>query len=282
MKPMCAPCLKALEKGEARLCVRCRRALAQLLAEREEGEKWPPFWVLEPGEAVLVPGMSGMGKSTFEKAWTAHMMEEGVPVYWWDAMREASIHGVPRVHAPLGPLLTQVTVSDLETDPGWLAWVEKGAKAQALAIVPDNKHPSRAERAADFVRAMGLVIRNKPEGDCVLFVAECGLLEGESEAEEVLGEIASSWRKEGVAAVFDTQSAYMVPVRAREQVRTVVAFKQVGSNDRRAVKDLATQRFSDAVKKLPPHRALLADRMDLSAWEGDDNGPEEAGAEEAA
>jgi hypothetical protein len=173
-------------------------------------------------------------------------------------------------------------VSDLEIAPGrWLEFVADGATAPATAIVPDIERPTRQQRAEDFVRAMTLFIANKPKGDCVLFLAECGLLEGESAAEEMLEEIATTWRKDGVSVVFDTQAVSAVPDRARRQWGTVVAFKQVDVNDRTALTRLATRRFAEAVSELPPYACLMADRMNLAAWK-ENREPGEAGAEEAA
>jgi DNA helicase HerA-like ATPase len=278
---LCGPCVKALGNGQERICLTCKRKLRELLSERGEGEQWPELWVPEPGEAVLIAGMSGMGKSTFEKAQAAHIMKEGVDFFAWDAMREMSVEGEDWEGAQKGPLHMQLTVSDLEGSPrDNLAYVQEGAKAGAIAIVPDKLFPDRSERAADFVRAMRLFIANKPRGNCVLLVTESGLLEGEAEAEEMLAEIATTWRKAGVSPIFDTQSAYGLPVRARDQVKTVVSFKQIGENDRRALKSLVSQRYSDAVSRLKPFCCLLADRMDLDAWSED--APEKPGANAAA
>lgn len=280
---LCGPCLKALGSGKERLCLTCKRKLRELLSERGEGEQWPDLWVPDPGEGLLVAGMSGMGKSTFEKALMAHIMEAGVDVYSWDAMREMSAEGKEWEEATRGPLHVQLTVSELEVDPrNNLAFAQEGTTTRAIAIVPDKEFPSRSERAEDFVRAMGLFVANKPKGRCVLLITEAGLLEGEPEAEEVLTEIATTWRKAGVSPIFDTQSAWMVPVRARDQVRTVVSFRQIGENDRRALKSLAGSKYSDAVKELPPFHCLLADRMNLSPWKGEDSAQEETGADEAA
>jgi hypothetical protein len=278
---LCASCLKAIETGKGALCVKCKRHLTPLLTSTGKPSKWPAFWVPEEGEAIGVPGMSGMGKSTLEKAWAHFLMAEGVTVYWWDPAREASVHGMPRARAPLGPLLTQVTVGELEEDPGLLCQVEAGAKRPAVAITPDKEYPGREERAADFVRVMQLILPNKPKGDCVLFIGECGLLEGHREAEEVQVEVATTWRKEDVAAVFDTQSTSMVPDRARRQWKTIVAFKQVDGNDRQALTKLVSRGFSEAVKDLPPHACVVADRMNPSEWE-ENLEPGESGADEAA
>ncbi|HVG57668.1 MAG TPA: hypothetical protein VNA24_03885 [Hyalangium sp.] len=204
-------------------------------------------------------------------------------VFAFDAMREMSAEGMDWEEAEKGPLHMQLTVSDLEGDPrDNLAYVQEGAKAGAIAIVPDKLFPDRSERAADFVRAMRLFIANKPKGRCVLLITEAGLLEGEPEAEETLAEIATTWRKAGVSPIFDTQSAWAVPVRARDQVRTVLSFKQIGENDRRALRSLVTPMYSEAVKDLPKFHCLLADRLDLSPWEDAEAAPEKPGANAAA
>lgn len=280
---LCGPCLKALSGGQERpLCLACKRKLKAVLAEAGGQAPWPELWVPEPGEACLVAGMSGMGKSTLEKEWMAVLMAAGVHVFSWDAMREMSVQGEEWEQAEKGPLHAQLTASDLEAAPrDNLLFMEAGAKVHAMAIVPDKLYPSRSERAADFVRAMSLFIANKPKGRCVLLITEAGLLEGESDAEEMLAEICTTWRKAGVSPIIDTQSAYAVPVRARAQVKTVLSFKQIDDNDRNALKRLASQKYADAVKNLPPFHCLLADRMNLGTWE-EDSAPDEAGANAAA
>jgi hypothetical protein len=282
---LCVPCLNVLNTGAGTLCVRCKRRVAAVLQGAAENEhpRWPPFWVPEEGEAVGVPGMTRMGKSSFQKAWQRWLMDRAVCVYAWDPAREMSIHGLELERTPRGPLQTQVTVSELEAAPALLRKVEVGAKRPAVAIVPDSEYPIREERAADFVRAMKVMLPNKVKGDCVLFLGECGLLEGDRAAEEMMVEIATTWGKEGVASAWDTQCTSMVPDRARRQWRTLVAFKQVDVNDRQANTRLVSRRFAKAVRELPPHTALLADRLNPGEWDDDDDvSPEETGAEAAA
>jgi hypothetical protein len=280
---LCADCITALGRPSGVLCLRCEREVRMRLTERgqkSQAQRWPKLWVPAAGEAVGVAGLTGMGKSEFEKALTAFIIEKGTPVYWWDAMREGSREGIARESTPLGPLRHQLTVKELEylTSEN-LACVAEDARAPAIALVPNASKPKRAERAADFCRGMELFIEHKPKGPCVLFITECGLLEGDADAEELLGEMATTWRKEQVGLVFDLQMISQLPDRARRQLLTIVAFRQVDTFDRRRMKELVSKRYADAVSALPPRHCLLADRLNPQEWE---DTADQAAAEDAA
>ncbi|SEU36929.1 hypothetical protein SAMN05443639_12315 [Stigmatella erecta] len=220
----------------------------------------PELWVPEEGEFVGVVGMTRMGKSTWLKRWLKYLMAQEVTVYTWDPAREYSRHGLRRERTPLGPLLTQVTVSEVLAEPELLRVVEPDAELPAVAIVPNEVRPRRVDIAAGFAQAVPLILEHAPKGRVVLVVEECGLLEGNRQAEELLQEIATTWGKEDLAAAFASQATSQVPDRCRRQWRKVVAFRQVDTNDRAALTRLVSGGFSQRVARLRPHECVLADR----------------------
>jgi hypothetical protein len=236
-------------------CPECR----QRLPGTSEWEA-PELWVPEEGEFVGVVGMTRMGKSTWLKRWLKYLMEQEVTVYVWDPAREYSRHGLRRERTPLGPLLTQVTVSEVLEKPEELRVVEFGAEAPAVAIVPDDVRARRVDIAAGFAQAVPLILEHAPKGRVVLVVEECGLLEGNRQAEELLQEIATTWGKEDLAAAFASQATSQVPDRCRRQWRKLVAFRQVDLNDRAALTRLVNSDFSQRAARLAPHECVLADR----------------------
>lgn len=259
-----------------KLCAECQCKDCRARRDAARGAQGIDYWMPEPGECIAVPGMSGTGKSTWGKGLMAFLAEQGVTQYGWDPSREMSEHGIERETQPLGPMKYQATVSELEDRPELL---EELAGA-SLAIVPDDKYPGRKERADDFCRGMRLLLPNKPKGLVVVHIEECGLLEDEAEAETLLVEIATTWRKEGAAVVFYMQSISQLPSLARKGLRTVVAHAQRDRYDRQALSDLVSPRYARAVMKLQKFQCLYANRMDGDAW-ADDGGPEETGADDA-
>jgi hypothetical protein len=269
----------------ARQCLRLKCPCQGCEAMRDVAARmWTPEpWVPNPGEWIGVPGMSGMGKSTFGKAVMAFLLEEGINQFGWDPAREMSVMGTEREDAPLGPMTLQVTVSELEDDPGLLRKVKPGTSAVAVAIVPDEEFPTRQQRADEFVRAMNLLLPNKPDGQFVLHIEEAGLLEDNAAAEMVQVEIATTWRKYGGSGFWYTQSTSMVPDKARRQWRKLVSFAQRDANDLQALSKLVAPRFAAAVKRLQEYQCVFADRMNCEQWDSaNDDVPEEAGAEDAA
>jgi hypothetical protein len=276
----------AVKAKKLRLCAECQCKECQARREVRKAlhtVERPKGWVPEEGEWTLVAGVTRMGKSTWLKEVEAFLMAQGICVIKWDPQREGSRHGIKRENTPLGPLQTQLTVSELEEDDDeheLLLSIEGDAKEPAIAIVCDEERPTREEVADGFVRAMRHVLRYAPGGLVVLVIEEIGLLEGNEAAEKMIEEITFSAGKDGFCGFLASQSTGMVPVRARSNCRKVVSFKQLDDNDLVALTRLVAPKFSRIVGRLERHQCVMADRMERHLWR--DDAPEEAGAEDAA
>lgn len=151
-----------------------------------------------------------------------------------------------------------ITTLELARKPQWL-----DEKAVRLVVRPVGE--SRAELARDACFLLRLV-RSKSSSEratsTLLVLEEPGKWAADPAATELLNEAAISWAKRGVAMVFVTQRAALVPKTARTQLSKIISFRQKEPSDLDALEERAGKEFRARVQALP--------RFKHEVWSDDD------------
>lgn len=189
-------------------------------------------------DRVVVVGKTGSGKSTWTKALVKELHRAGWRVVVFDPCDEYSRASRPNVHVAPGPLPARCDMSALVHKPELLDGARLG-----LAVVPDDTSPRTVAR--DFAGLCSLV---RHTGNLCLVVEEVGFFA--EHAHEELKALATLYRKLGIAAVFVAQRATQIPLTARSQASTVVAFRQDEPPDLRALAEKCGEPFSLDVARL--------------------------------
>jgi KaiC/GvpD/RAD55 family RecA-like ATPase len=204
---------------------------------------------LEPRDRVLVVGKTGTGKSNFAKRLVSEQLAGGGRVVAFDPLDEYSIKGKRSDQVRLGPLGERCTVDQLVTDPRRYLDLQ----VLSLAVVPDSD--GVGDVARDFEAVADLV---KHTGHLTLVVDEVGYF-GEP-CEPKLKTVAAMYRHNSVSVVLVSQRAVQIPLTARAQASTIVAFRQ----DERADLDALEKRcghdipdIAERVSRLPPGEHVL-------------------------
>lgn len=221
------------------------------------------------GESFGIVGVTQHGKSTWAKAWAAHLIAKLYSVIAWDPGDEWTVLGKARKYAKRGPLKVKVLFSELLKNP--VKYLSR--KRLQLGVVPDEmpaallageKKISKEQWISDqFRRFAALVERATPQGvPIALFVDECHLLK--KHAEDVLDDIAERWAKEEIVPVLITQRWGHIPKNVRAQLGWVISFLQREVSDLRFLREDAGRDFARAVARLAvPGRYRVANRRSL-------------------
>jgi energy-coupling factor transporter ATP-binding protein EcfA2 len=179
------------------------------------------FYVAQPGEIVVIVGVTNSGKSTLAKRWASYLLQQQEPVVVvTDFAAEWSRHGIMREWCPLGPMHDESTVTEFLTRPEMLR-----KRRLALAIRPDDVLAPAAGKAEEFKAVLPYMRQRK--GRTHLFFEEAGKLS--TWLGEEFGEVATTWRKDGPVPYFLAQYWTQLPKEVRSQASTIVSFQQTDS-----------------------------------------------------
>lgn len=193
---------------------------------------------LGPRDRLVFVGKTGTGKSYAIKALCERLMDDGARLVVWDVCDEYSVHGRPSKETDLGPLHGRCTPAELARMPRRL-----DQQDLALAIVPSGEPQ---EVARQFRRCAELI---RDTGNVVFVVEEVGYFGRHAYGK--LEEIATLYRKDGVAAVFCAQRAIQIPKTARSQASQIFAFAQDEEDDLVALEKRCGRSVPDIAERLP-------------------------------
>lgn len=190
-------------------------------------------------DRLVVVGKTGYGKSRWVKTLCAELQARGRRIVVFDPCDEYSVQGRETDETELGPLRQRMTARELYRNPQAL-----DARTLSLALVPDRDDPQDVAR--DFERCAELV---RATGGVVFVVEEVGYFAEHCASK--LKAAATVYRKDGVAVVFVSQRAVQVPLTARSQASTIIAFHQDEPQDLAALDERCGRALPDIADKLP-------------------------------